>query len=327
MRPGPLNKLWSKMGGDVFILLFSLFLAFFMWSMHRFTLEYSSMFEYRVNLASNLEGRSKSAESHNALVVRGQTSGFYIIQQQLGKWFGGESVDIFMDARWLRSSDGSKDLFSVAGNEMKQLVQDALGPDFKLESIASDTLYFTFPRQAYKKVPVVPVYEITYEPQYATTMPVAIRPDSVLIYGEASKLAQIDSVFTQKIRRKMVNAPVQGVVQLQPVNGVRYSTKELFYAIDVQRYYESIYDVKVSPVNTPQHESRFIFYPQNVSVTYRAVYGGKPLKASDFSVKADFSEREQCNGREIIKLRCTVSKPAGVFSVKVEPKYVECFSN
>lgn len=318
------DKLRAKLSGDISVLVFSLFLAFFMWSMQRLTLEYSWLFEYKVHLNADLMGRSNKALSHNALIVRGKTSGFYILQHRVRKWMGRDAVYMTVDPKYLHGGRGN-DLFAIAGEDLRPFVQESLGADFRLEGIASDSLYFTFPRQSYKKVPVVPVWDITYEPQFTTTLPATIRPDSVLIYGESQRIIQIDSVFTKQIRRRGAKASIQGVIQLQGINGIRFSDEDIFYSVDVQRYYEGVHSVRVTILNEPI-ESRFVFYPREVDVTYRALYHRKNLNFSDLRITADFLDLEQCGNKQIIKLRCD-SQPAGIFNVAIEPKYIECFTN
>lgn len=323
MRFGRLNNLFEKRGGDLFILIFSLLLAFFMWSMLRMTQMYSAVLNYKVELNSNIEGRARSAISRNLLVLRGKSSGFFILQQKnIGASEKGY-ISISMDAKQLKPLLADPDVFYVKSNDIKGRVQEILGNDFQLEGITSDTLFFHFPKQSNKKVPVAGIQNISFKPQYMAFGRLSIRPDSVVIYGNTDITQSIDSVCTQVIKVHGAHEPVQGIVHLKPIKGVRFSNEDIYYSLDVVRYFENSVTVKPNVVNVPS-QSKVLLIPQDVTIKYRAVFDNKKeVNMSDFQVIIDYQD---INNSSMVQPRI-IKMPEDIFSVRVEPKFIECIVN
>ncbi len=322
-RRSSIDNFYKKRGGDLFVLIFSLLLAFFMWSMYRLSLEYSSVFEYKVNLSTNLVGRSRSAVSQNSVIIRGSASGFSIIQQKIED----NEISIYMDSQYLKKEGADGDLFGVNSNDIKGALQSSLGSEFKIESVVSDTLVFAFPKQSYKKVPVKLLSKVTCRPQFAVFSEISTTPDSVYIYGEDDKISTIDYVQTRNIRKNMADSPIQGVVKLSEIEGIRFSESEVYYSIDVQRYYENSCQVSVSVVNDPMGSLVTIF-PQEVTVTYWALYRKRNITPADFSIVADYSQlfNFASSSEKNIRLEL-LSAPEELFNVRIVPQYVGCLVN
>ena len=322
-RRSSIDNFYKKRGGDLFVLIFSLLLAFFMWSMYRLSLEYSSVFEYKVNLSTNLVGRSRSAVSQNSVIIRGSASGFSIIQQKIED----NEISIYMDSQYLKKEGADGDLFGVNSNDIKGALQSSLGSEFKIESVVSDTLVFAFPKQSYKKVPVKLLSKVTCRPQFAVFSEISTTPDSVYIYGEDDKISTIDYVHTRNIRKNMADSPIQGVVKLSEIEGIRFSESEVYYSIDVQRYYENSCQVSVSVVNDPMGSLVTIF-PQEVTVTYWALYRKRNITPADFSIVADYSQlfNFASSSEKNIRLEL-LSAPEELFNVRIVPQYVGCLVN
>lgn len=301
------------------ILMFSLLLAFFMWSMHRMTRKYSAVLDYKVELSSNIEGRAQSAVSRNSLVLRGKSSGFFIFQQRYLK----QQLPLFVDARQLKMLPNSNDIFYVKSSDIQNKVQEALGNDFQLENVTSDTLYFRFPRQANKKVPIAATESISFDAQYMNFGSLSLRPDSVVIYGNADVIGAIDSVYTKEIKKSGASESVQGIIALKPLNGVRFSDENVYYNLDVVRYFES--SVVVKPiVSNVLPGSKAILVPQEITLYYRMRFENKrSIEARDFTLAVDCSELENSN----MVMPKIVRQPDDVFYVRFEPKFVECIIN
>ncbi len=319
MRFERLNNLLAKRGGDLAILFFSLLLAFFMWSMHRMTGKYSAVVDYKIELNSNIEGRAQSSLSRNSLILRGKSSGFFIFQQR----YINNTLPLFIDAKQLKPLGSEKDIFYIQSSNIQNMVQEVLGNDFQMENVISDTLYFQFPKQSNKKVPVVATENISFELQYVAKGNMVLRPDSVVIYGNEDVIRDIDSVYTKFISINKVKAPVQGVVELQPINGVRFSDEDIYYSQDVVRYFESSVVVKPVVINVPLG-NRAIVVPHEVTLYYRMPFDAKQeVEANEFVVVINYKTMGNSN---MVK-PAVVRSPENVFDIRLEPKFIECIIN
>ena len=323
MRLESVNSFFSRRGGDLVILAFSLLLAFFMWSIYRMTGKYSAVFDYKIEVQSNITGHSRHAVSRNSLVIRGRASGFYIFQQRSSIASGENVIPVTIDSKRLRKYLAEEELFYLLSSDLEEPVQEYLGSDFIFEGVSSDTLFFHFPKQANKKVPVVVKKNITFAQQYAAPLGMTIKPDSVVIYGNESIISKVNFVETQNVRWSNVDETVQGVVKIHPLNGVSYSETEVYYSMSVVRYFEDVVTVKIGEENFPAG-ANVLFIPQSVEVRYRMPYGIKRvLENEEFGVTVNYDSI----GRSNIVRPQIVRKPEGLFDVRTEPLFVECLVN
>lgn len=324
MRLDSINSFFTKRGGDLIILVFSLLLAFFMWSMHRMTKKYSAVLDYKVEINSNLSGRAHTAVSQNSLVLRGKSSGFFIFQQRLSQSSGKRgNIVLNIDSRQLKPYNAEYDLYYLMASDIEERIQEFFGNDLQLEGVSSDTLVFQFAKQANKKVPVAVKGAVTYASQYTAPGRMQLRPDSVVVYGDENVIDAIDSVFTQNIRESMVNSTIQGVVKLQQIPGVRFSNDEIYYSQGVIRYMENSVTVKLGTANFPS-DTKILLVPQEVKVTFKVPFGSKNVfQPADFEVIVDYNHIYRSN----VLRPLVVNKPEEAFALKVDPMFVECLVN
>lgn len=317
----PFNGYRSIVGGgrNWIILVFSLLLAFFMWSIMKLSGNYSSYIQYRLEVASNIEGRSNVALSEDLLVIGAKATGFNILQNTNG----GEG-DILrierVEARHLHKYGEDEDTFFLIPDDIRQAIQDALGADIKVESLATDTLFFKFPQQSNKKVPVLAKNYASYAKQYMPFSAEVIKPDSILVYGNKADIDRIDHVTTQAINGKNVDKSITAVLKVNPIEGVRFSADEVLFSLEVGRYVENTVRVPVTIENAPSYANVAII-PQEVVVRYRYQFGKQAeYTAADFAVTLQYDDilREDV-------LKPVLSRfPENILEAEFQPKFVEC---
>ncbi len=313
MLYGRLNRFFAERGGNLLSLVFSLLLAFFMWGMHSFSQSYSAFFSYKVKVESNIAGRAKNAESYNPVVLRGKSTGFYILQQRLSQKAHFGTINLSVDSKQLKPLEGRDDFFYLKVEDVKDEIQESLGNDFELESFTTDTIYFEFPRQANKKVPVEAIENISYASQYTASGRMQLRPDSVVVYGDEQVVSKVDVVYTNVISKREADAPVQGIVGLQSVRGTRFSVEQVYYSLPVGRYFENAIEAEVNVINAPS-SSKVVVVPQKVTLRYLMLFENKrEVAASDFQVVIDYSKIGESN----MAKPWLVKQPDNIFSVKI----------
>lgn len=306
-------------GRNWMILVFSLLLAFFMWSTMKLSRNYSSYVKYRVEVTTNIPGHKNMALSEDVLVIGAKSTGFNIIKNLNGREDNTLLVE-GIDPRHFHKCPNEEEKFYLLPDNIRQKIQDALGTDITVESLATDTLFFTFPQQWSRKVPVVANSIITYGRQYMPYSPVAIKPDSVLIYGDAATISGIDRVSTQAIKNSNAIRSISGVVRLVPLQGVRYSVEEVVYSQEIGRYVEGTVRVPVTISDAPSYANVAIV-PQEVTIRYRQPFGkARPLSSQDFSVEIGYDEIML---KDVVRPAVT-RLPEGILEYDVQPKFVEC---
>lgn len=312
------RKIWGG-GRNWIILVFSLLLAFFMWSIMKLSASYSSYVRYRIEASTNIPGRSNTAVSTDVLVIGAKSTGFHIIQNLQGAQGNALLLDE-IDGKHFHKYREDSDLFYLLPDNIRQKIQDALGADVKVESLATDTLFFEFPVQGNRKVAVVASSAIKYGKQFMPYSEIILKPDSVLIYGDEAVISNIHHVTTQAIKSNDTQHSLSGVVKLNPLKGVRFSQEEIFYSQEVGRFVEHTVNVPVTIGNAPSYANVAIV-PQEVTIKYRQPFvGASAYSQQDFSVVVEYDEILR---KDVVKPN-VARMPEGILTIDMEPKFVEC---
>lgn len=313
----------KKAGKDWSIMIISLLLAAFMWGVQNFAKGYSTYFSYKVTVKTYMPGRSQRAVSKDVMVVRGKSSGYYILQKRYTN--KSDEIEISLDPKMLKQLAGGKDEFFVRCDNITDKVQDVLGNDFQIEWFASDTLRFVFPKQYNKIVPVAINSSLQFRSQYMQLGKLTVNPDSVIVFGEKSAISAIDSVYTELIEGSDIVEPRQGIVSLVPIKNVSFSQTDIAYSIIAVRYVESTLQLPVHIVNIPDN-TKVVPIPHNVTIRYRVRSGNKKIYSpSDFKIILDYNN--------IIGLSRNITKPLLVKAPKeiiwfdIDPKFIEYIIN
>lgn len=314
-----LKRIFSTRRGEWIIFIFSLLLAFFMWSIQRFSQKYTTYVNYQIVVEAPLSGRAQSNISKDLLLVKGRCSGFYVLKQYFTS-NNNPRLKIELNSNQLYRLDANSDLFYVRSSQISSKIQDAIGQDFECEGFITDTLFFSIPIESYKKVPVVVNSSLEYMGQFMPLNNISLKPDSILIYGEAATIGRVDSLYTKLISKSAINADISGIVELKSIKGITMSEKEVYYSQRVVRYVESSVMLPVSILNLPENINMTLL-PSMVKVKYRAPFGAEnKITASDFLVAVDYNQIESVGGgvKPFI-----VREPKGVFGVVIDPIFVE----
>lgn len=314
-----INLFGIKSGREWLVFFTCLLFAFFLWLVHNMSSTYSSYFKYRIKATSYLEGHSESAVSEDFVVISGEASGFSIIQSRLS--VSHQALDVKIDSKYLKPYDGIE-LFYVTGNDIKSEISAVLKDRVSVSAVLTDTIFFRFPRQTSKKVPVVFRSNIEYAPQYMPLGNFNLTPDSVTVYGDVALLEKTDSVYTELITVKNRSKSIQGVCAIEPIRGLRYSDKDIYFTQTIERYVEKRIMVPVNVINVPEHRKMLVI-PSEVQVRFRQQFSvRKDPVPSDFLITVDYNEYERNEGLHYV-LKAEMM-PDYVFSVEIHPRTVEC---
>ena len=305
-------------GRQILLFLFCLFLAFVIWSIHKLSESYTVYLQYKVTASAGLEGRSGEADSENYLIVRGKATWFYILQHRYSGTIN--KIYISPERREIRRRAGVTDGFYVLVKDVNDRLIQSFGNTLFVESFATDTLFYFFPGQTNKRVPVKPDFIISYAPQYTLNSTPKLSPDSVTLYGESTLLSKIDSVFTKQLKFQNLDKSVQGVVELIPEKGVRFSSGDISYSMDIVRYVEKSIQLPLSFVNVPDGiilKSN----PSEVTLYFREKFGEAPNDAASVTMEVDYHDFEtSING--VVKVLLSGNNK-GVLSWRADPPFVE----
>ena len=229
-------------------LLLCLLISAGIWFIHNLSQSYVNIVSVPVVAESNIDGRARRSTTDATITAQVRTSGFR--QASLGKRNKRPATVVF-DAADLRREEG--DLFSVNTGELYKYAAAIFGDGVSIESFVSDSPKFVFPEVSHKKVPVRRVLSISFAPQYMSEEGMQMQPDSVIVYGETSRLENINYVLTRPVDLKNIRSSVHGKVRLEVPSGVRLSADEVIYSMEVTRYVEVRAEVEIGVRNVPSN--------------------------------------------------------------------------
>lgn len=304
-------------GRDLALFMLSLLFAFSIWLVYNLTLNYTKVISVPVVAFSNLDGHKQTSSNTSMVLGRCHTRGFDLIR--LGKATEKKPITVKFSPTDLHQK--RDDLFYVTATELNNYVGDIFGSKAGMEMFVTDTLFFRFPVENSKKVPVHPVYNMSCMPQYMAVGGLKVSPDSVMIYGEPYHLENINRVYTKPFALNNLKSTEHGEVRLASVNGVRMSRESVEYMVNVQRYVEIKADMHVRTRNVPGNKS-FVIYPSTAKVTFRCAFPVSIEPEKDIHFYVDYNDFTGSLGGKC--LARTDNMPAEVLEFKMEPEVFEC---
>ncbi len=305
-------KLLNLSGRDWVVFVLALLLAFSTWVIHKLSLEYSVFLTVEVVAESNIEGRSNKSSGATEIMARCRTTGWRILYAQMKRE---DVVNVKFPATVFQHEDDER--YFISSEKLHEYVDQIFGNSVSLEYFVTDKVYFKFPQEIFKRVPVKPVTSLTFEDQFIASSQLVITPDTVTVYGDKLHLDALEYVTTATISHSSINKDFSGMVSLTPINGMRFSVDEVHYEMDVVRYLEVIRkNVPVVVVNTPSGVE-CAAEPASVDVLLDVEFPLKDDPKKDMVVTADYNElKTSLSGKVSLK---PSSMPLGVVRYEIDP--------
>jgi len=303
------------------IFILSLILAFFVWLIHNLSLDYFSYLQFRVSVTTSIPGYEANSVSEESLVIHGKAPGVFFLSN--GRVDGLPSdMHLTLDPS-LFYEDSQEGTFYIKTSEIRETLTEYFGEQMEIDFVGSELLHFQFEKANCKKVPVTIQTNIIYKPQYMLVDEIALSPDSVMVYGTESNLANISTVRTKVVSRRSVDKSLQGFVGLESIPEIRVDVDRVQYSMNIQRYVELSQSVNVDVVNLPSDKTMMLL-PSTVKMTYRVPF--KSLKNNSNSVAlklvVDYNDfTESLTSKVIPSLD---SRQTDIFTYSLEPEFVEC---
>ena len=304
-------------GRESLLLVTSLLIAVVSWFLSNLSKTYSGVLSVPVIAESNLQGHSRESSNSAVVSARCRTTGYQLLGDGARK--SRRPVKVHIERSDIRHAAG--DRFFVTGNVMNNYLQEVFGDKAVVEAFLTDTLWFTFPAENYKRVPVNLTGNVSYRSQYMSSGQLRLVPDTVTVYGEQARLDLVDHISTAPLLLDDVHETQQGNVRLRRSKGIRLSDELVSYELPVSRYVELRSDLPVTAKNVPSGRHLLVF-PSRATVILRCSFplGRDPFES--FEVNIDYNDfASSLSGRCVARAR---ELPAQVLDDRVEPAVFDC---
>lgn len=310
------QKLLNLDGRDWAVLLLALLLAFSIWLIHNLALKYNDYLKVSVTAVCNLEGHSEESANRCEVMARGRATGYKVLKYNLGPR---REVKVTFNPSVMKRA--SEDMFYVTSSDLQEYSHLIYGDNVTVEYFVSDTLFFRFPQQDSRRVPVSLVHSLSFRPQYMGDGEITCTPDSITIYGEKFKIDKINQVFTSPVKHSDLYEDIQGLVDIEKIRGVRFSVPEVRYSLDVTRYVEISRTLQVRTVNVPAGK-RLLVYPSSVEALFRCKYPMNVDAVQGIVMQVDYNDFVNS-----LSGKCSV-RPSGlnerIITCDIDPVAVDC---
>lgn len=287
-----------------------------LWLVLNLSQDYVAIVSVPVVARSNIEGRAAASSSEATATAQVAATGFRHLT--LGRRHK-RPVQVEFAAADFRHERG--ELYAIPNAGLYRYSAQLFGDGVTVESFISEDLAFAFPEESYKRVPVRPVLSVSYEPQFMALAPMTLQPDTVLVYGEPSRLENVDHVLTRPLELDGLRSSVHGKVRLETPSGVRLSHDESIYSMEVTRYVELRSEVEIAVRNLPARTELAVL-PSTATAVFRCVFPvtSDPTSGTEFYIDyRDFAGSR--TGRCVV--RCA-GLPSNVIDWSVTPEVFDC---
>jgi hypothetical protein len=301
-------------GRDWVVLLLALLLAFSIWLIHNLALKYNDYFSVSVVAQCNIPGHVQESANKCEVTARCRATGYKLIRAHLTRRRSHKVLFNVSDMTHYKD-----DTFYITSDDLQGYSHLIFDPGVTVEYFLSDTLFFRFPYENCRKVPVVPISVVSYKDQYMAEGPLSIEPDSILVYGEPYQLERITEVYTRPVNYTELSDDVVGVVGLEPIKDVRFSIEDVRYSLQVKRFVEIKQSLPVRVKNVPSGKVMRV-YPSEAMVSLRCNFPliEDPLRG--LVLEADYEDYiKSLSGKCPLKLS---GMSRGIIDQVIEPAYV-----
>ena len=304
-------------GREGLLLVTSLLLAGIIWLLSNLSRDYSGIITVPVVAECNIQGHSNLSSNSVTVSARCRADGFRLLRE--GSRKSRRPVTVRFSRGDLRT--GSKEMFYIAGNAKNSYSEQIFGDEVSVEAFVSDTLFFLFPAENYKRVPVEFTGDVLYRSQYMSSGPMRLVPDSVTVYGEKARLDGIDHVKTVQTILEDVHESQHGALRIRRIKGVRISDGEVSYELPVSRYVELRASLPVSVMNAPPGRHLQVF-PSQATVVLHCAFPVARDPFESLHLYIDYKDfASSISGRCIPRAG---NLPSGVLDYRVVPEVFDC---
>lgn len=146
-------------------------------------------------------------------------------------------------------------------------------------------------------------------------------PESVIAYGSQESLDKLESAATEYTVLKSLNATSQLPININQVDGIRFSPSKVEIYIPIIEFTEQSFDIPIKATHLPNNLD-VKFFPSRATVSFSVTLEDYlEITPENFSIELDyrtFSDNE--DGR--VKLELTTN-PSSVIGPKISPSTVE----
>ncbi len=211
--------------------------------------------------------------------------------------------------------------YLLQGEQLRQLLSTKFATTTRIRGYYPMTISLATSELESKELLVTLDGEITTSRANLVADSITFIPESVMAYGSAESLKDLNSANTEYTVFRNINATSQLSVRINAVEGVKFSPTEVDIYIPIVEYTEHSFDIPIRASNMPRNLA-VKFFPSRATVSFSVTLEDyRNIAPEDFAIELDYREfHENSNGR--VELELTES-PSTIVDPKITPSSVE----
>ena len=210
---------------------------------------------------------------------------------------------------------------SLQGDQLRQYIRTYLSPSTNIRGYYPMNISLSTSKLESKQLTVTFDGEITTSRANLIADSATFIPETVTAYGSKTSLAMLQTAATEYTVFQNLKATSQLPININSVEGVRFSPPVVDIFIPIMEYTEQTFEVPIEASNMPSNLD-VKFFPSRAKVSFSVTLEDyRQISQEDFSIVLDYREfRDNENGR--VQLELTQS-PSFIVEPRLNPSSVE----
>lgn len=288
-------------------------MAIVFWMLTKFSKETTVQVNVNVNYINVPSHVIISERSPKRIQIEITANGFYLLSYAL------KDANLAVDmGQYLVNEENSVTIDELRLIDLMKAQWDVT----TIERISTRSLTIFLDKSISKKIPVIFSSNLTFKEGFKSIQGIKLLPDSITVSGPSEVIEKIDSVVTQRVSLKDIDATyskeIALVISKTPL--VSYLPDKVQVEIEVEEFTQKTLTLPIDLINVPEDLTVKII-PESLTVNFEvAVKDFNQFNASNFRVICDFSEKITEGNFMIPKM---VYYPEDVYKIEMTTKKIE----
>ncbi len=303
INPSVRRKAGLRRNAFIFIMCFGI--SAFIWALIKLSKEYAEVFTYSVNYKGLPANKQLANYPDTVFNITLKQKGFKVLMHKLSSKSNNIEIDI---SNKLHPFIKEKNNFYVLTSELFSQINSQISSASSVVAISPDTIKYHFDRTVTRKVPVKPLFELSFEKQYNLSGKIKLVPESLIVKGPKNIVDTLNLIASDIKKLSDINKSQIITVHFEKFCKEYRTSIEPDYVkafIPVDKYTESTIEIPVIVKNAPP-KYNIKSLPEKVKIIYlvglRDYKKVKPemftvfvdyTKAKDFMIKVEISEKPE----------------------------------
>ncbi len=301
---------------DKFVFILSIVVSLAFWLLIKLSDNYSENFDVAVRYQNIPVDKQLTSLIDSSFTLTLNTSGYNILETIIKKRPG----HLVIDLNKCNPEKVSGNIYQIKKSDLENFIASRWDLMENEITVNKEKLRFILEKSNKKTVNIKVVTNLTFYGQFGL-YGLQVKPEKVTVYGPASILDTLQSIYTNQIEEKNLNRDKTvetGLLNPSPAL-LRIVPPKAEVTLDIEKYTESVVETAIDLSDIPLNIRTF---PSKVKVRFHiALKDYNLINNNSFKVKPEIKGID-LNKVDRISLKIA-RKPAFVSGIRIEPPEVE----